>query len=902
MGAKADVWRHRQEHSIFGVAISGNGEYISTGSKDGTINCFDRQGKLLWSYSTKGQIGAVSLSSDGRYIVAGSADKNAYCFRWMDKLLGKYGIGEPVLGVAISGDGKYIMIGSAQGGLFWIERESGKLLWRYRLTAPVFGVAISENGKFATACSVNSVLCFTSGKLDWKFDTGGHVLGIAISGNGKYICVTSEDNHLYFLDRGTGQVMWKYKAEAPMWGIAVSSSGEYVVHGSDDGFVHCFNGITGKTLWKYNAKTRIYGVSISAKGTYIVASSVDENIFCFENYLVTSKFALKHTHDLLEDAEALGIEVGEVKAIIKDAEAAFASKDYARVFKQCKNADEALVALIEMKKTEIPVAKPIIEVLETEESKKMRNWVITLGVIDRSVKFDPEITNALVPLYNKHEQLLHDTTIEDRVKDYESKISMFENILKNYERISKLNPASAQGIMKVGEEVKAGISALRVTVDQLRELQNEKEKTVVELEDQVRLLVVDWLTGVSRLATTGELLKATEKREREITQMVEEIINDTMTKFKAQPGIKPPETASVPNATENAGAQTVTPVDQKSRISSWIEPSLPKQAQKSPENLENAEIDEPAPTGDGEPALIEPSNLKPVTEYKPAKLPEKIDEGVEEIINEMKSDIDSPKIEVAEKVEVPSEQVNAKEEDVRITQAEDKNEAQKQHEETPKPAEPITSEEAEPIFVIADEEPEKGNFELLDESGNAIDKQALEQLRKKDDKPSEEAVFEEIIEDDNAKKNANKEPSIKEEGQKVSVVEKTEEKTDEKLEEKTEKKKGRRGRKGKKGKEQEKHAEALPERPIEESHVELPATSDEKKPETVIEKGVSQVTVEKQEEPSTDGKPTGAVVENAVEKTTEAPSMDKPKTSTIEPRIRIKEKKSKQTGPDLEFD
>ena len=879
MSARNDVWAHRQKHSIYSVAISGNGEYISTGSKDGTINCFDRQGKLLWNYSTKGQIGAVSLSSDGRYIVAGSADKNAYCFRWMDKLLGKYGIGEPVLAVSISGDGKYIMIGSADGGLFWIERESGKLLWRYRLTAPVFGVSLAENGKFASACSVNSVLCFTSGKLDWKFDAGGHILGLAMSSNGKYVCITAEDNFLYFLDRGTGQVMWKYKSESPIWGVAISSSGEYVVHGSDDGFVHCFNGITGKTLWKYNAKTKIYGVSISAKGTYIVASSIDENIFCFENYLVTSKFALKHTHDLLEDAEALGIEVGEIKAIIKDAEEAFAAKDYSRVFKQCKNADDALVALIEMKKTEIPVAKPVIEVLETEESKKMRNWVITLGVIDRSVKFDPEITNALIPLYNKHEELLHDSTIEDRINDYTSKIEMFENILKNYERISKLNPAASEGIMKVGDEVKAGITALKNTVDQLKELQHEKEKTIVELEDQVRLLVVDWLTGVSRLAATGEVLKATEKREREITQMVEEIINETMTKFKVQPGVKANETnvksdECVTKPVENKVQTTPLKAENgKSRLSSWIEPSDMK-GKKLPENLEKSDIDEPAPVGDEEPAVIEPSTMKPVTEYKPAKLPEKIEAGVEEILTEMKSEIEQPNIESSKPKDV-SVSESGKIAEVATKEGEVKQPSEMEIQ-SAKPVDTSKADEG-PIFVIADEEEHKEDFELLDEDGNVVDKDTLEKLIQGGETENE-AVFEEIKEEskDESKDENKGDPEIE---KKETDAEKG------KVKDKGEKRKGRRGRKSKKGKEEE--------RLKEEKREEVKTKEEEK------ETKINEKDEEKREKEEDKEKVLVKDDKLSEEKIVDKKVLDVPKEELQ--NLQKKERK-RQSGPDLEFD
>jgi WD40 repeat protein len=101
--------------TVTSVAFSPDGQYIVSGSRDGTVRLWNQQGQPISELrGHENDVTSVAFSPDGQYIVSGSRDRTV---RLWDKQ--GYRIGEPFKGhendvtsVAFSPDGQYIVSGS----------------------------------------------------------------------------------------------------------------------------------------------------------------------------------------------------------------------------------------------------------------------------------------------------------------------------------------------------------------------------------------------------------------------------------------------------------------------------------------------------------------------------------------------------------------------------------------------------------------------------------------------------------------------------------------------------------------------------------------------------------------------------------------------------------------------
>ena len=102
---------------VMGVAISGDGKYVVTGSYDKTAILWEAaSGKKLQSFrGHRGFINSVAISADGKFVVSGSDDRTAILWEAASgkKLQALQGHKDAVRSVAISDDGKLVVTGSA---------------------------------------------------------------------------------------------------------------------------------------------------------------------------------------------------------------------------------------------------------------------------------------------------------------------------------------------------------------------------------------------------------------------------------------------------------------------------------------------------------------------------------------------------------------------------------------------------------------------------------------------------------------------------------------------------------------------------------------------------------------------------------------------------------------------
>lgn len=265
-------WAYQIGINISGVAISGNGEYISFVSEEGDVLLFDNSGNLLWKDTIRGCNPKTVLSENGSICLVYnddlSSDPYTHTFHIFDKkgteLFSKR---FPAIdSAAISSDENYFFAGTSHFTRGRLYSRSGELQWDYKLSQPSF---VSANPRTSVSANLN-------------------LIGIV------------ELNGVTFLDKSGNELFNKSMsylvedrpASRPLIFIDVAGDGTRFVSGSEF-IVYCLND-TGSNLWSFEFKNvtsdDIGSASISYDGRLVAASSGNNLYLLDENGDVMSKY------------------------------------------------------------------------------------------------------------------------------------------------------------------------------------------------------------------------------------------------------------------------------------------------------------------------------------------------------------------------------------------------------------------------------------------------------------------------------------------------------------------------------------------------------------------------------------------------------------------------------------
>lgn len=106
-----ELWSVRASGDIRSMAMTPEGSKIISGTENGNIDCFDRNGTLMWSYSGNPEaqqmasVQGVAISDKGSLIAAGSFNGNIVFLNANGNLTGSYQVKDHIRHIAMSSDG-----------------------------------------------------------------------------------------------------------------------------------------------------------------------------------------------------------------------------------------------------------------------------------------------------------------------------------------------------------------------------------------------------------------------------------------------------------------------------------------------------------------------------------------------------------------------------------------------------------------------------------------------------------------------------------------------------------------------------------------------------------------------------------------------------------------------------
>ena len=181
------------------------------------------------------------------------------------------------------------------------------------------------------------------------------------------------------------------------------------------------------------------------------------------------------------------------------------------------------------------VEKSLVEIERKTEkefflARRTYEWLIKLGLIRDSHPITPEILSTVSEIHDKWEKLKNDKSIKQRISGVGDKISELKRIKSQYEEMATRDTSAGKAAKKELEKIEQQLKMKNSELKQLKKLKQEQERSVIELEDQAKLYVLNALAG--RVGVTSqEVIDHAEKMietQKKGLQEIESPIGDFM--------------------------------------------------------------------------------------------------------------------------------------------------------------------------------------------------------------------------------------------------------------------------------------------------------------------------------------------------------------------------------------
>lgn len=271
---------------VMKVAISSDGQYIASGSLDGTVRLWDREGHLITEpFQHQGEVWSIALSPDGKIIVSASQDGT---IRSWDREGNS--ISQPyhkhrrfVSEIVANSDQKTITSISSDGEVRVWDMKDNSIIRTFSIYDGGDGImAISPNGKFiASCCSGLTTLHLWSQQgtpintfNTFPIEDGSvpRITALALSPKQPNLIIGKEDGKLEIWDE-QGQFIDQFSDQhsSSVRSIAITPDAQLIVSGSRDGELRLWNH-NGKSIsapWKED-NFELTSLAVSGDGQLIV--------------------------------------------------------------------------------------------------------------------------------------------------------------------------------------------------------------------------------------------------------------------------------------------------------------------------------------------------------------------------------------------------------------------------------------------------------------------------------------------------------------------------------------------------------------------------------------------------------------------------------------------------------
>ncbi len=269
------------------VNFSPGNQIIASGSDDGTIKIWQRNGVLIKTLNQGGKVYGVSFSPDGKILAAGS-DNGTIKIWTLDGKFIKIFNSNTIYTLSFSPDGKIIATAGRDGKVkLWnVNGSLIKTLTGHQ--GSVYTVSFSPDGKIIASGSNDGTIKLwnINGNLI-KTLTGhqGSVYTVNFSPDGKIIASGSKDNtvKLWQLDGKLITTLTGHQNEVNS--VAFSPDGKIIASGSADKTIKLWevNGKLIKTLKGH--KDSVWNVRFSPDGKTLASASLDQSIRLWKLHL-----------------------------------------------------------------------------------------------------------------------------------------------------------------------------------------------------------------------------------------------------------------------------------------------------------------------------------------------------------------------------------------------------------------------------------------------------------------------------------------------------------------------------------------------------------------------------------------------------------------------------------------
>lgn len=275
-----EIWRAELGSRIVAAALAQDSLDSAVATEE-SINLYDRNGTLLWSYPVShGR--CIAVSSDGERIAAGG--DHLLLFDRKGEVLWRYKPESRVQGVAITADGHTVCAGTGTTlRIFSLDdgRTTANDSWSSDAGDPIESVSIDDMGSSIVAADNQGSVYFFSGegRLLWNYRTGSSGIQVAISGDGSTIAAESPGKVVRLFNRN-GRLLWRSSLQERAADVSISKDGSTLVLAG--GGITMFDR-NGEVMWTYATDEEIRCVSTqSSDATHILAGTLDGTVSLFE--------------------------------------------------------------------------------------------------------------------------------------------------------------------------------------------------------------------------------------------------------------------------------------------------------------------------------------------------------------------------------------------------------------------------------------------------------------------------------------------------------------------------------------------------------------------------------------------------------------------------------------------